>query len=309
MISVIIPTYNRKKFLSRAIDSVLNQTLQDFEIIVVDDGSTDHTELLFKTKYKNKKIRYEKFPVNQGVHIARNRGLDLSRGDYIAFLDSDDEWFPFALEKAHQVFLNNKNVGIVSAPYIFPNGELTGFKKSFSGIIPYKKLLCETGISYPKGGFVMLKKSIIGDIRWKVPYLQFIFFRRVAKKTNTYRISQPLGRYHYLNEPCSVTRKRRKPNIPLSIARARELVNFLDEFGEDIIKFCPKNYSNYSYGASVGLLLDGKKKKAIKFAWRSVKYNPQKIRYILFFSLSILPFSKWLLRILFKIKRRMFKQS
>ncbi len=88
-ISVIIPTYNRSWILKEAIDSVLAQNISDFEIIVVDDGSTDDTAALL-TNYENKIIiiRQE----NRGVSAARNAGIAMAKGKYLAFLDSDDVW-------------------------------------------------------------------------------------------------------------------------------------------------------------------------------------------------------------------------
>lgn len=98
MISVVIPTYNRAHFISRAIHSALNQTYQEFEIIVVDDGSTDNTEQVVK-KFSDKRIVYIRHEVNKGVSAARNTGIKISRGEFIAYLDNDDEWLPDKLEK------------------------------------------------------------------------------------------------------------------------------------------------------------------------------------------------------------------
>jgi glycosyltransferase involved in cell wall biosynthesis len=97
-VSVIIPTYNRAEMLIRAIRSVLKQTYEDYEIIVVDDGSTDDTAKVMKA-YENDKFKYIRYSLNKGGAFARNLGLDSSRGKYIAFLDSDDEWLPTKLEK------------------------------------------------------------------------------------------------------------------------------------------------------------------------------------------------------------------
>jgi glycosyltransferase involved in cell wall biosynthesis len=98
MISVIIPAYNRAKLLTRAIQSVLSQTYQDFEIIVVDDFSKDNTDELMQ-QYHDTRIRYIKHSQNKGGNAARNTGIKQARGEFIAFLDSDDEWLPEKLEK------------------------------------------------------------------------------------------------------------------------------------------------------------------------------------------------------------------
>lgn len=95
-VSVIIPTYNRATLLPRAIDSVLNQTYRDFELLVIDDGSTDHTPGIIK-QYMGK-LTYIR-QNHRGVAAARNLGIKSSNGKWIAFLDSDDYWLPKKLER------------------------------------------------------------------------------------------------------------------------------------------------------------------------------------------------------------------
>jgi glycosyltransferase involved in cell wall biosynthesis len=98
-VSVIIPTYNREQFVAKAIESVLNQSFQDHEIIVVDDGSTDNTSQTLE-RYQNK-IRYI-YQKNAGASAARNTGVNASKGEWLAFLDSDDEWTAEYLSKQIQ---------------------------------------------------------------------------------------------------------------------------------------------------------------------------------------------------------------
>lgn len=98
IVSVIIPTYNRASVLYYALRSVLNQTLSDFEIFVVDDASTDATASLI-ANFGDPRIHYIRFDTNQKAAAARNAGMQRARGKYIAFLDSDDEWLPAKLEK------------------------------------------------------------------------------------------------------------------------------------------------------------------------------------------------------------------
>jgi glycosyltransferase involved in cell wall biosynthesis len=97
-VSVVIPAYNAARFIEAAVDSVLAQSFQDIEVLVVDDGSTDETEALV-SRYGSK-IRYLR-QNNGGVAAARNRGIEESDGRYVAFLDSDDAWLPKKLE--HQI--------------------------------------------------------------------------------------------------------------------------------------------------------------------------------------------------------------
>jgi glycosyltransferase involved in cell wall biosynthesis len=88
-VSIIIPTYNRERFVLRAVASALNQSFGDFEVIVVDDGSTDKTRAALEP-YKNR-IQYI-YQGNCGASAARNTGIEVARGEWLAFLDSDDEW-------------------------------------------------------------------------------------------------------------------------------------------------------------------------------------------------------------------------
>ncbi len=94
-ISVIIPTFNRSSFLTRSINSVLNQTYNDFKLIVVDDGSIDNTNDLINSNYQNIIYLHQN---NKGVSSARNLGINTTQSEWIAFLDSDDEWHPKKLE-------------------------------------------------------------------------------------------------------------------------------------------------------------------------------------------------------------------
>ena len=94
-ISVVIPTFNRISLVARAIDSVLKQSLNPYEIIVVDDGSDDGTSEMIQNKYKSIKLIQQQ---NNGVSAARNNGIKHAKGDWIALLDSDDEWTEKKLE-------------------------------------------------------------------------------------------------------------------------------------------------------------------------------------------------------------------
>ena len=113
IVSVIITTYNRGYLIDKAINSVLNQTYQDYEIIIVDDGSTDNTKEVVKG-FIDSRINYIFYADNLGVSAARNTGIKASQGEYIALLDSDDEWLPEKLEK-QVVILQNESfeVGVV----------------------------------------------------------------------------------------------------------------------------------------------------------------------------------------------------
>jgi glycosyltransferase involved in cell wall biosynthesis len=105
--SIVIPTYNRSKFIPRTLSSVSQQTYKNYEVIIVDDGSTDDTQELMK-QYISDKIHYIKIP-NSERGAARNKGIENAKGDYITFLDSDDILYPDYLKNASESLTAYKN--------------------------------------------------------------------------------------------------------------------------------------------------------------------------------------------------------
>jgi glycosyltransferase involved in cell wall biosynthesis len=97
-VSVVVPTYNSSEVLPRAIESVLSQSLDDLELIVVDDASTDRTDTVV-SRYDDPRLRYVRHETNRGGSAARNTGIEHACGTYVAFLDADDEWHPEKLER------------------------------------------------------------------------------------------------------------------------------------------------------------------------------------------------------------------
>ena len=114
MISVVIPTHNRSDLLPRAIKSVQNQTYTDIEIIVVSDGSTDETkEIVTNMSEQDARIKFIEYYPAKGGNTARNTGIEASKGEYVAFLDDDDEWKNEKLEKQISVMKSDKSIGLV----------------------------------------------------------------------------------------------------------------------------------------------------------------------------------------------------
>ncbi|MCU4974147.1 glycosyltransferase family 2 protein [Halobacteria archaeon AArc-m2/3/4] len=98
LVTVVVPTYNRADVLPRAIDSALAQTVDDLEILVVDDGSTDDTQTVLAS-YETPRVQSIVHETNRGANVARNTGIEHANGEFVAFLDSDDEWRPTKLER------------------------------------------------------------------------------------------------------------------------------------------------------------------------------------------------------------------
>jgi glycosyltransferase involved in cell wall biosynthesis len=135
-VSVIIPTYNRAHLVGRAIQSAFNQTCQDFEVIVVDDGSTDNTGEVVKS-FNDPRIHYIRHSENRGVATARNTGIDAAHGEYIAFLDSDDEWLPEKLQHQLDIFREaDEEVGLVYSEFVrvYPNGKVKRHREAARGV-------------------------------------------------------------------------------------------------------------------------------------------------------------------------------
>lgn len=161
LVSVIIPTYNRAWIISEAIDSVLTQDYPNFELIIVDDGSTDETRAVLD-KYRDKvNVIYQE---NHGVSAARNTGILQSNGEYIAFLDSDDLWEDKKLSCQVDFFVENPDALICQTEEIWiRNGKRVNPKvkhKKPSGMIFEPSLhLCLVSPSA-----VMIKKTLLEDI-------------------------------------------------------------------------------------------------------------------------------------------------
>ncbi len=203
-ISVIIPAYNCGRYVSETVESVLAQTYQDYELIIVDDGSTDNTkDVLAKyvDAYPNK-VRYI-FQQNAGEGGARNRGIKESMGDYVAFLDSDDIWLPIKLEKQMALVdsLIDKDVVIFGDQYHFDNnGEVLAesmfnILKPRNGLV-YEHLLYENFITTQT---VMVKKSLfdkVGYFKEGMKYCaDFDMWLRLAKDYKFYYVADVIAGY------------------------------------------------------------------------------------------------------------------
>lgn len=160
-ISVVIPTYNRRETIGRSIDSVLNQTLFPSEIIVVDDGSTDGTCDYIQSNFPSIKLLHQP---NKGVSAARNKGIRYADTNWIALLDSDDEWFPQKLEKQVMTLSQSPDIKFCHTEEIWiRNGvRVNQMKKhqKYGGHIFYKCLdMCRISPSS-----VLFHQSILDDV-------------------------------------------------------------------------------------------------------------------------------------------------
>src|SRR5712692_9239589 len=138
-VSVIIPTYNCGRFLPASLESVLGQGFKDFEIIVIDDGSTDDTEKIVEPYLD--RITYLSGP-NKGAGGARNIGLKIARGDLITFLDADDMWNSEKLSAESELMDRHAAIGVSYTNFTFfgaPSSTRTGFEERGAALLRYER--------------------------------------------------------------------------------------------------------------------------------------------------------------------------
>lgn len=163
LISVIIPTHNRAELLPRAIDSVLKQTISDWELIVVSDGSTDKTDEIMKS-YSDERINYVSYYPPKGGNEARNTGIEAAKYEYVAFLDDDDEWSDDKLEKQLSTFERDSDVGLVytgiNTIYVEENVSYTSTPKKVGDLSKDIFFMNYIGTT----SSVMTKKSLVQEV-------------------------------------------------------------------------------------------------------------------------------------------------
>ena len=188
-ISVIIPTYNREKLIERSIKSVLNQTYKNIEVIVVDDCSTDNTESIVNS-IKDDRLIYIRLSENKGACYARNKGIEVSSGKYVAFNDSDDVFYKNKLEKQLKNLLNNNSDLDFCKMKVFHN-----INYQFPSI-DQEKNIKKHGIinELCNGNFIstqtiLVKKDVVKDIKFDNSLPRFQDYDLVLRIGQKYNIS------------------------------------------------------------------------------------------------------------------------
>ena len=204
LISVIMPYYKKKQFVKKSIESVLNQTYSNFEIIIIyDDTDIEDLNYINEIKKIDKRIKIIQNEKNVGAGYSRNIGISKSRGDYIAFLDCDDCWHKEKLFKQLKFMQENKILfSFTSYQIINSNGEIIKYRTAQKKI-EFNDLLkdCNIGLST-----VMLKKYIINE-KCKFPNLKtkedLVLWLKLSKNIHLYGIDIPLMQWRKLNDSLS----------------------------------------------------------------------------------------------------------
>ncbi len=194
LVSIIMPSFNTANFIGKTIESVLNQTYKHWELLIIDDCSTDNTDEVM-LKYRDERIIYKKNKKNLGAAISRNKALEKARGKWIAFLDSDDLWYPTKLEEQINFMKENKYFfSYTNYEEIDENGIKNGVKVLGPKKITRRKMYC---YCWPGCLTVMYDAKKIGkiqiaDIKKNNDYAMWL---KVIKKENCYHYDKVLAQY------------------------------------------------------------------------------------------------------------------
>lgn len=213
LVSVIIPCYNCRHFIARALESVKRQTYKNIEIIVVDDGSSSaDTKEFITNNYSDIIYFYQK---NQGPAAARNRGIKLSKGKYIAFLDSDDVWLPNKIENQMKIMSKKNDISLIHTGRVnvsgdkkkvlkrnLPSGDIFDFllKQDF---ITTSSVLVTRDCIYDVG---MFDENLIG-------VEDYLLWLKIAHRYKCFYLDIPLVEYHLHGQNISLDHKKRVGNL------------------------------------------------------------------------------------------------
>ena len=194
LVSIIMPSYNTAKFISETITSVLAQTYPNWELIIVDDCSTDDTDAVIRPYLADDRIRYIKNEENSGAAVSRNRALREAKGKWIAFLDSDDLWLPEKLEKQIAFMEKNRYAFTYTDYRIRLNGTWLPYIYTGPSVVNRRKMY---NYCYFSTITVMYDREKIGlvqieDLRKNNDYAMWL---QIIEKSNCYRFPECLSYY------------------------------------------------------------------------------------------------------------------
>lgn len=205
LVSVVMPVYNGDKYLIEAIDSILNQTFIDFELLIINDGSSDNTENIIKS-YHDKRIVHIKNEQNLGLIKTLNKGLDFARGEFIARMDADDISLPERFAKQVALFESNPEIGVCATLFTLfgENNEDRVIEHPEHNDSIKIGLLTSCFIGHPT---VMMRKKAIENYRYDINYQateDFELWTRLVRVTKFYNIQESLLKYRFHSSNISV---------------------------------------------------------------------------------------------------------
>ncbi|MDL0121719.1 glycosyltransferase family 2 protein [Halobacterium salinarum] len=278
-ISVVIPTYNRRDVISRAIDSVLEQTINDFEIVIVDDGSIDETSEVVDL-YNDDRIRYIQHEENKGQNIARNTGLRAAEGTYISYLDSDDVLLPPHLENAvhNMEELPDDYAGVVTGYEDVVDGKVIP-QPGYDGKITYENLIRDM---YDKiGGLSLLtfRTDILGKVGFHdediVNSTDLDFYLQILEEYNLFGADEILCRRFKQTDSVSMDAEL--------VARGEKTI--ISKHGD---KLTPENRAKRRYNRGIALAELGEMQEASRVFRGCIRDYPYGVLYYYHYAISLL---------------------
>ncbi|MBW8308357.1 MAG: glycosyltransferase [Candidatus Paracaedibacteraceae bacterium] len=224
-VSVIVPAYNCEKYISDCLDSVLNQTYQNWELIIVNDKSPDSSaDIILKYVENDSRIMLLNNKTNMGAASSRNKGIQNSTGRYIAFLDSDDMWKPTKLERQVE-FMKTNNYGFTFTGYdmFYESGKKNKYV-SVPKVVDYKMFLKDSIIGNLT---VIMDKNIVGEVVIETGYLEdtITWLKYLKKGFKAYGLNENLASYRVSNVSVS-SNKIKNSQRRFRILRDRENLPF-----------------------------------------------------------------------------------
>jgi len=204
-VTVLLPVYNAEKYIKEAIESMLNQTFRDFELLIINDGSTDKS-LEIITSCKDGRIRLIVNEKNEGLIYSLNKGIEMAQGEYIARMDADDICMPERLEIQVEFMENNPNIGVVGSWTMTDSGEKKFIGKYYSDPAKIKSgFLFGTSLAHPT---VMIKKGALGNFRYDENFKHaedYDLWTRMADSVNFANLTEVLLMHRKHEESVSST--------------------------------------------------------------------------------------------------------
>ncbi len=261
-VSVIVPTHNRAHTIRRCLDSALGQSISPYEVIVVDDASTDNTTSVVKA-ISDERLRLITMPSCKGAQAARNVGIKNAKGDHIAFLDSDDEWVPEKLEwQIKEMAKMEKPCVIHGAGWVYKEQDNTRemFRIPRLNGFVYKELLAHPGPLYPCLFVPKTNLAEIGFLDEKTPsYQEWDISIALAKQLDFVFIDKPLMIYH-IHEGDSISKN--------GVKEAEGWQYIVEKYRAEILKNLGNKILAQHYSRIATLYLKaGERQRARKFVY------------------------------------------
>lgn len=275
-ISVIIPCYNGEKFIGNAIKSVLNQTYKNWELIVVDDGSTDSSCEIVEHYLNNDKVMLIKNISNEGIAKTMNKGIKVSTGDFIAFLDQDDTWHPRKLELQLQKFENtDDNLGLVGCGMVFiENDKCRGIFRINDEKLDQIDILTEIFLTNTNSASIMmlkrdcLKKVGLFDENL-IAWCDFEMVFRVAKSYKIGYVNRLLVKKRFHSESANVKLRKEIHN------EAKKIFPIICDYHSFLRGYLPLNEGRNMLNEAIESLRDKRYKQARQLSLKAIQYDPR----------------------------------